>query len=118
MKKTSIILSMLMFMAFTTLAMGSNPGNKTEKTKVYGNCGMCKNRIEKAVNDLSGVEKSVWDKETKMLEVTFDTEKTDIKKIQAAISAVGHDTELYSAKDEVYNELPGCCKYERKPADK
>lgn len=118
MKKTSIILSMLMFMVFATLAMGSNPGNKTEKTKVYGNCGMCKNRIENAVSDLNGVEKANWDKETKMLEVTYNTEKTDIKKIQKAISEVGHDTELYSAKDEVYVELPACCKYERKYADK
>jgi len=118
MKRISIILSMIAFMAFATFAMASNTDNKTEKTKVYGNCGMCKNRIEKAVKDLDGVEKVNWDKETKMLEVTYDVEKTDIKKIQKAISEVGHDTELYSADNVVYNELPACCKYERKPADK
>ena len=34
--------------------------------------------------------------------------------IQKKIAAVWVDTEKYSADDEVYNELPGCCLYERK----
>jgi mercuric ion binding protein len=30
-----------------------------------------------------------------------------------AIAAVGYDTEMHKAKDEVYNKLPECCKYDR-----
>ena len=30
-----------------------------------------------------------------------------------AIAKAGHDTDMHKAKDEVYNELPDCCIYER-----
>lgn len=88
-------------------------GNKTEKIEVKGNCGMCKTRIEKAAITVDGVSKAEWDKETKKLEVVFDDSKTDIHKIQMAIAKVGHDTGMHKAEDDVYNKLPGCCKYDR-----
>ncbi len=88
-------------------------GNKTEKIEVKGNCGMCESRIEKAVKAVDGVSKADWDKETKKLEVTFDNAKTNLDKIEVAIAKVGHDTPHHKASDEVYNELPGCCKYDR-----
>lgn len=91
-------------------------GNKTEKFKVYGNCGMCEKRIEKAATGVDGVAKADWNKDTKMMEVTFDDAKTDVHKVHMAIAKVGHDTDMHKAKDEVYNELPGCCKYERPKA--
>ena len=90
---------------------------KTEKFKVYGNCGMCEKRIEKAATSVEGVTEADWNKETKMLEVTFDTEKTKTYEIQKAVADVGHDTEIIKAKDEVYDELPGCCKYDREPEE-
>jgi hypothetical protein len=31
---------------------------------------------------------------------------------------VGHDTKKYKAKDEVYEELPACCKYDRTKKEK
>lgn len=89
-------------------------GNKTEKFKVYGNCGMCETRIEKAAKGVEGVSKADWNKETKMIEVTLDDAKTDVHKVHMAIAKVGHDTEMHKAKNEVYDKLPDCCKYERK----
>ena len=86
---------------------------KTEKFKVYGNCGMCETRIEKAANSVEGVTSAEWDKETKMIEVKLEESKTDVHKVHMAIAKVGHDTEMHKAKDEVYNKLPGCCKYDR-----
>lgn len=87
--------------------------DKEEKFKVYGNCGMCESRIEKAAKSVDGVTSADWDKDTKMLLLTFDDAKTSTDKVQMAIAKVGHDTGKHTAKDEVYNELPGCCKYER-----
>ncbi len=86
---------------------------KKEKFEVAGNCGMCKTRIEKAAQSVDGVTAAVWDKESKMLEVTFDSDKTDIHKVHLAVAKVGHDTKMHKASDEVYDKLPGCCKYER-----
>ncbi|MBL4561364.1 MAG: heavy-metal-associated domain-containing protein [Labilibaculum sp.] len=85
--------------------------------KVFGNCGMCENRIEKAVLAVDGVSLADWNKETKMIEIAFDSSKTDIHKVHMAIANAGHDTEMHKAKDEVYNELPGCCKYDRDKAE-
>lgn len=93
-------------------------GNKTEKIKVYGNCGMCEKRIEKAASAVEGVSKADWNKETKMLEVTFDDKKTNTDNIEKAIAKVGHDTPHYKAPDEVYENLHGCCQYERKSEKK
>jgi len=91
---------------------------KTEKFKVYGNCGMCKARIEKAAKTVDGVTVADWNKETKLMEVTFDASKTTAENIQKAISAVGHDTEKFKADDKVYQDLPGCCHYDRTDATK
>lgn len=88
-------------------------GNKTEKFKVSGICGMCKNRIETAAKSVDGVISADWNKETKMMEVTFDDSKTDIIKVEMAIAKAGHDTDKFKASDEAYNALPACCQYER-----
>jgi len=91
---------------------------KTEKFKVYGNCGMCENRIEKAANSVDGLTATNWNKETKMIEVSFDASKTDVNTVHIAIAKAGHDTDLHRAKDETYNTLPECCKYDRAPVMK
>lgn len=113
--KTKVLSLVALFMmgAFTVFA-----ADKTEKFKVYGNCGMCESRIEKAAKAVEGVSKADWDKETKMIEVTFDDAKTNVHKVHMAIAKAGHDTEMHKAKDEVYNNLPGCCKYDRKAEEK
>lgn len=86
---------------------------KTDTIKVYGECGMCKNRIQKALK-VEGITTAVWDTETKLLTVTYDPEQITNDEIQKKVVAVGHDTEKYSATVEAYIRLPGCCKYDRK----
>jgi len=106
--KVFSLIAMFVLGTFTVFA-----GEKTEKFKVYGNCGMCEKRIEKAANSVDGVQSADWNKESKMMEVKFDDAKTDVHKVHMAIAKVGHDTEMHKAKDSVYNDLPGCCKYDR-----
>ena len=86
---------------------------KTEKFIVAGNCGMCETRIEKAAKAVDGVKEADWNQKTKMLEVTFSSDKADLKTVQKAMAAVGHDTEAFKAEKAVYDKLPACCKYER-----
>lgn len=87
--------------------------NVTESFKVSGKCGMCESRIEKAASSVDGVTSADWNKDSKIMEVSFDAANTDIHKIHKAIANAGHDTQMHKAKDEVYSELPGCCKYSR-----
>jgi copper chaperone CopZ len=91
---------------------------KTEKFKVYGNCGMCEKRIENAASSVDGVSKADWDKKTKMIEVTYDQDQVKVDDIHKAIADVGHDTEKETADQDVYDDLPGCCKYERASSQK
>lgn len=107
--KILVTLTLIFALGFTSFAQEL----KTEKIKVYGECGMCEKRIDKAAKSVDGVTKAEWDKETKMLEVTFDTAKTNLEMIQTAVSKVGHDTDATKTDDKTYSSLPGCCKYER-----
>lgn len=115
MKTKAIYLTMVITLMSLTTAFGQA---KTEKFKVYGNCGMCESRIEKAAKSVDGVTAADWSKETKMIEVSFDSSKTDVHKVHMAIAKAGHDTEMHKAKDETYNALPGCCQYDRAPVKK
>lgn len=88
-------------------------GSVKDTFKVYGNCGMCKRRIEEAVKSLPSVSSAVWDDETAMLTVQYDPSQVTLDDIQKKIAEVGHDTDKFRAKDETYDGLPGCCQYER-----
>lgn len=90
----------------------NNPSLKAARLKVWGNCTMCKSRIEKALA-LNGISTAVWDVENKILEVKFDASKIAEEKIHYLVAAAGHDTEKFKAPAEVYNNLPGCCQYNR-----
>lgn len=83
---------------------------------VRGNCGMCKNTIEKAANSVEGVTAANWDKDKKKIDVSFDSSKTDAMAIHNAIAASGYDTEKVAGNEEAYDGLPGCCKYDHNMA--
>ena len=103
-----------MALATSTRNMEVVHGNhKTETFKVYGNCGMCEKTIEASLKNVKGIEKADWNKETKMMEVTFDSEVISLKEIKQKIADVGYDTDEVRATDDTYNGLPGCCQYER-----
>ena len=103
-------LLVLVFITMTTLTAQTE---KKETFKVAGNCGMCETRIEKAAKSVDGVVSADWDKETKMIDVKFNSDKVQVHKVHMAIAKAGHDTKMHKASDEVYDNLPGCCKYER-----
>ena len=88
-------------MAMTDLSFG-----------VRGNCGMCKNTIEKAANGVEGVGSANWDVDKKKIDVSFDDTKTDAMAIHKAIAASGYDTEKVAGDLDAYDGLPGCCKYD------
>jgi periplasmic mercuric ion binding protein len=85
---------------------------KTENFKVWGNCDMCKTRIETGLK-LDGISKAVWDQKTQMATVTYDPSKTNTDMMQKKLALIGHDTEKYKASGDAYSKLPECCQYNR-----
>jgi copper chaperone CopZ len=103
---------LFILLAILTLPVIAWAGEKSFTTKVSGNCGSCKKRIEKTVNKIDGVAESEWDKKAKTLTVKYDDAKTNEKTIKHAVWAVGYDVEgMEPAPTEAYNKLPDCCKY-------
>jgi periplasmic mercuric ion binding protein len=114
MKKIPLIL-IAMFSFFSSSLFAQQPNKEvTDTIKVWGECGMCKNRIQKTLK-VDGVSAATWDIEKKILVVTYDAAVISNEEIQKKVAAVGHDTEKFFAPDAAYKALHGCCKYDRKP---
>lgn len=111
MKAQSIILSV--FILFAAFTVNAQNGLKKDTIKVWGNCGMCKKIIEKSAIT-AGAKTADWNTDTKVLAVTYSAKGTNNKKIQQSIAASGYDTRDFTASNEAYDKLHGCCKYDRK----
>ncbi len=110
-----VILSMVIALMTIVSAYSQDGESKiTDATfGVRGNCGMCKTTIEKAANSLNGVTKAVWDRANKKVDVSYDSDKTSLMEIHKAIAKSGYDTDMVNGDDSVYDNLPGCCQYDR-----
>lgn len=110
------ILFGILLLAVTFSAQAQDKKNKNAKfdIEVNGNCELCKKRIEKAAFSVSGVKLAVWNVDTHQLNLILNEEKASVLDVKKAVAKVGHDTDEVKATDEDYDNLHGCCKYERK----
>jgi len=79
---------------------------------VAGNCGMCKARIENAAKKMDGTQSANWNSETQLLTVIV-SKKVSKSEVATEVAKVGHDTKNIKANNLTYDDLPGCCQYER-----
>lgn len=107
--KTSFALFVVACLA-ASLLYAQDDSVQEAQFKVFGNCGMCKTRIEKSVG-IDAVKYVKWNKSTKMLRVAYLSSAITLDSLHQRIAAVGHDTEHFTAPDSVYSQLPGCCRY-------
>lgn len=106
-------LTLLSFLFFAlALQAQTEKGYETTAFKVYGNCSMCEKRIENALF-VTGVRLADWDVKTHILTVTYKPSRITLQEIHEKVAAVGHDTDLVKAKDDVYENLHACCHYDR-----
>ena len=105
-----LIVAFVLLSAISVNAQITNA--QKESVKISGNCGMCKNNIEKAGN-IKNVSEVQWNKETGIATLTYDPAKTTSDEILKRIALAGYDNEKHTATDDVYSNLHGCCQYER-----
>lgn len=105
------MLGMSLLLAFTACASPIKNA-KTETYKVAGNCDMCKNTIETAANK-KGIASAEWDKDKKVLNLTYDSKQTTASEVLKRVAYAGYDNEQFLAPDDAYAKLPGCCHYDR-----
>ncbi len=78
---------------------------------VRGNCGMCKETIEKAAKSVKGVAEATWDVKKKSITISYDEYVVNENVVHKAIAAAGYDTNKVKGDREVYTNLPKCCQY-------
>src|SRR5690606_20495586 len=113
MKKYLVLMLAVLGVAFTSQAQEKKSKNAKVDVEVRGNCDMCKKRIEKAAFTVKGVKSAAWHAEDQMLHLIIDENKTSPLKVEEAVAKVGHDTKEVKATTDNYDNLHGCCKYER-----
>lgn len=105
---------MLLFVTLSTQAQEKKNKNAKHDVAVNGNCEMCKKRIEKAAFSVKGVKSAEYHTNDHMLHLILNEEKCSVLDVKKAVAKVGHDTDEVKATEEEYNNLHGCCMYERK----
>ena len=111
MKQIQLLFSMLLLVAFSSCA-GPIKNAKIETFRVAGNCDMCKNTIETAANK-KGIAEAEWNKDTKILNLTYDARQTSPEEVLKRIAYAGYDNEQFLAPDDAYAKLAVCCRYDR-----
>lgn len=112
--KRILLVSLLTLTSFV-FAFGQKKPNKVETDKIHvsGVCNECKERIENAAY-LPGVKRAEWNKDSKMLTVSYKTDKVSLVQIEKSIAKAGHDAGDVKATDSAYGQLPSCCAYHEK----
>jgi copper chaperone CopZ len=112
MKSLNKTVAVIALLLSATFASAQIKNSKTENVKIFGNCGMCETKIEKAGN-LKSTATVDWDKDGKIAVITYDTTKTNQDEILKRIALAGYDSEKFLAPENAYDKLPGCCQYDR-----
>jgi copper chaperone CopZ len=96
----------------TALALQSCNDTKVVEKKVWvrGNCEMCKERIEEHVQKINGVKSAIWDVNSKILTVKYDSTLANQNAVETICANVGHATKAKISEGKVIDELPECCK--------
>ena len=114
-----ILFSLGMVLSFPATASDSRTTAADESGEatftVLGNCGMCKDRIERAAYSVRGVRSASWNQEKQQLTVSYRPERATREQIERAIAKAGHDTENFLTHDEIHANLHHCCIYKRDP---
>lgn len=111
MKKTSLIMVLL---HIVVLMQAQLPNAKTATVSIAGNCGICKETIEKS-GSAKGDATVTWDADTQRASITYDSAATTLDAVLKQVAYAGYDNERYLAPAEAYASLDACCQYERGP---
>lgn len=86
----------------------------TIKTAIYCDhckaCETCGPKFNQSLLKEKGVQMVVLDEKAMTIKVTYNSKKTDLDKIKAAISRLGYDADDIKADSAAYESLDGCCK--------
>ncbi len=115
--KLSTMALMTVALFFTVNLYAQEKAKKTETVEIKSSvvCGMCEERVTSELAFEKGVKDVKVNLETKLITVTYRTNKTDKEAIKKAITKIGYDVDDLLADDKAYEKLPACCKKDAPP---
>lgn len=111
-------IAVILFLGLVSLALAevqAQERNVEVEIAVLGNCGMCKDRIERAAYSVRGVRSASWNQREQKLTLVYRADRTDQETIERAIAKAGHDTENFITDEQTHANLHHCCIYKRNP---
>lgn len=129
MKKRTLILLISIFSAgFIQLSLQAKTFNLTEfniqtiekkidtvEIKTSAVCNMCKERLEHNMAFEKGVKSVELDNDTKVLAITYKTNKTNEEELKKAVTKIGYDADELMADQKAHDRLPACCQKGTEP---
>ena len=73
-------------------------------------CGMCKDKIEKGLARIDGVNTVKVDYKKKTTTISYVTDRTNEEALKTHIENLGYDAGDVLALESAYKKLPACCK--------
>jgi copper chaperone CopZ len=90
----------------TTVYAQKKNKNSEVKLQTSAHSEMCKAKIEKTLAYEKGIVESNLDRESQIITVTYNPDKTDVKKIIKVINNLGHDAkEIEVKRDEEQEKI-------------
>ena len=109
----AMVVSMLGFAAIGMFAL-SGCTSETEASAQIKlptiQCTSCGSTVTKALEKVDGVKSVEVDLEKKQAKVSFLASKTDLGRLEGAVTKVGYAANNKEADSAAYANLPGCCK--------
>lgn len=109
MKKVILMMITNLFVILNISAYSEENISKIE-IKTSSICEHCKEIIEGALKKVVGVKKSELNLSTKIVNVHYDSTKTNPDELRQIISKSGYDADDVKRDRKAYKNLPKCCR--------
>lgn len=101
-----VAMTMSLFFVQSSVYAQKKYTKKVIKLQTSAHTEMCKAKIEKTLAYEKGIIESELDRKTQILTVTYNPDKTDVKKIIKAITGLGHEAkEIIEKKEELKKQV-------------
>ncbi|MDG0973411.1 MAG: heavy-metal-associated domain-containing protein [Crocinitomicaceae bacterium] len=109
MKNVLSLAVMAMLVVSCGVSNGADAQKVTAKIMTNAECGMCKDRIEGALNYEKGIVFAELDVPSKVVTVKFKNDVISLEQIRSTISKLGYNADEIKADATAQGNLPACC---------
>lgn len=104
-----VFFSLLLFT--TSFAGNEAPTKGIEEIVIQtsAQCGMCEERLEKALYKVKGVKSVTLNLEDKKISILYKSKHTNAEALREVIAQTGYDADAVEADKKAYKALPACC---------